>query len=95
MAYDICVTYHVGLLGPVPPSAFERKVMERIATELAGLGDANVTFDARPGVGLIAPADQATVTGGKEKACVAISEWIAEEVLPETLAELAKLYGRS
>jgi len=54
-----------------------------------------VAFDARPGVGLIAPADQAVVTGDREKACRAVSEWLAEEVLPETLAKLGQKFGGS
>lgn len=85
------ITYHVGSLGPVPPSAFESEVRESLVRE--SNGDAfTLQFVPMPGFGILPLDEQIQVGGAKQNVCAAWLETIGNELVPSAFAVCLKRF---
>lgn len=89
MFVKIC--YHVGALGTLPPSAFETELRESIVREAGGQAF-TLTFEARPGFGMVPIDEQVQVGDGHRATCSDWLDTIGNQLIPESFASVRKRY---
>lgn len=89
---QVTICYHVGWLGPVPPSAFETEVRQRLIADAEGAAF-SLDFRPKPGVGILGTDEQVLVESSRPRDATQWTEVIGSAILPEAWEAVARRFG--